>query len=101
MFDVLKNTVLAGVGMGLMTVDKVEELARDMAKSAQLSTDKGEEFVKEAVERAKRGREDLEATVQNAVNDTVKRMNLPSREDITRLETRLAEVEKKLAEQAG
>jgi polyhydroxyalkanoate synthesis regulator phasin len=101
MFDLVKKTLLAGVGLTLMTKDKVEELARDVAKSAQLSADKGQEFVEEAVARAKKGREELDALVQRTVNDAVKKANLASREDIVRLGARLEKLEKLLASKSA
>jgi len=93
MFDLLKRTLLAGVGMGLMTVDKVEELAREIAKSAQLSADKGQEFVDEAVARAQQGRKTLETTVQRYVDEAVRRANLVTRDDLNRVLERLERLE--------
>ena len=88
MIDLMKKTLLAGVGLTLMTKDKVEEVARDIAKSAQLSADKGQEFIDEAVARAKKGRDELNAMVQRAVTEAVKRANLPTRDDSARLAAR-------------
>ncbi len=100
MLDLMKKTLLAGVGLTLMTKDKVEEVARDIAKSAQLSADKGQEFVNEAVARAKRGRDELDTMVQRAVNEAMKRANLPSRDDVAQLTARLEKLEQTLAGKA-
>jgi polyhydroxyalkanoate synthesis regulator phasin len=97
MIDLMKKTLLAGVGLTLMTKDKVEELARDIAKSANLSADKGQEFVNEAVARAKKGREDLEATVQRMVNDMLARTPVATRDDIGKLTARLEQLEQTLS----
>ncbi len=96
MIDLMKKTLLAGVGLTLMTKDKVEEVARDIAKSAQLSADKGQEFIDEAVARAKKGRAELDAMVQRAVTEAVKRANLPTRDDISRLAARVEKLEQNL-----
>jgi polyhydroxyalkanoate synthesis regulator phasin len=101
MIDAVKKMLLAGVGITLMTKDKVEELAREVAKSAQLSTEKGQEFIDEAVARAKKGRAELDALVQRAVNDAVKRANLPSGDDIARLTARLERLEQVLASKSA
>jgi len=96
MFDLIKKTFLAGVGMTLMTKDKVEEVARDLAKSGQLSADKGQQFVEEALARAKKGREELDAMVQRTVNEAVRKADLPSRDDIAQLSARLEKLEQNL-----
>ncbi len=101
MIELMKKTLLAGVGLTLMTKDKVEEMAREMTKSAQMSKEKGEEFVKEAVARAQKGREDLEAAVQRVVSETLKKTNLPTRDDLARLTARIEQLEQTLAARSG
>jgi polyhydroxyalkanoate synthesis regulator phasin len=101
MIELMKKTLLAGVGLTLMTKDKVEEVAREMVKNAQMSRDKGEEFVKEAVARAQKGREDLEATVQRIVKETLKKTNLPTRDDVAELAARIERLEQALAAKSG
>lgn len=98
MIDLLKKTLLAGVGVTLMTKDKVEEMAREIAEAAQLSTDKGQEFVNEAVARAQKGRQDLEATVQRVVQDTLKAAHLPTRDDLSALAARIEQLEQRCGE---
>lgn len=98
MIDLIKKTLLAGVGMTLMTVDKVEQVAREIADAAQLSADKGQEFVDEAVARAKKGRQELEATVQRVVRQTLEKANLPTRDDVAQLAARIEKLEQRLAD---
>jgi len=101
MIDLLKKTLLTGVGMGLLTKDKVEEVAREIAKAANLSSDKGQEFVNEAVARAKKGREDLEATVQKFVKESLRKANLTTHDDLAQLTARLERIEQALAAKPG
>ena len=101
MIDLLKKTLLTGVGLGLMTKDKVEEVAREIAKAANLSSDKGQEFVDEAVARAKKGRADLEATVQKFVKESLRKANLPTQDDMAALTARLDRIEQTLAARPG
>ncbi len=98
MFELIKKTLLAGIGLGLMTRDKVEEVARDLAKSANLSAEKGQEFVDEAVNRAKKSRAELEASFQRVVGDMLRKAEVPTREDVTRLTARIEQLERRLAE---
>ena len=97
MIELVKKTLLTGVGLAYMTKDKIEEIARELAKSAELSKDKGQEFVNEVIERGETARKDLEATVQGLVNDSLEKTNLATREDIDRLVARIEELEAKLA----
>ncbi len=101
MIDLLKKTLLTGVGLGLMTKDKVEEVAREVAKAANLSADKGQEFVEEAVARAKKGRQDLDEAVQKIVKESLRKANLPTRDDIAALSARLEKIERTLTAKPG
>lgn len=84
--------------MTLMTADKVEQVAREIANAAQLSADKGQEFVDEAVARAKKGRQELEATVQRVVRQTLEKANLPTRDDVAQLTARIEKLEQRLTD---
>ena len=97
MIDVIKKTMLLGVGLAAMTKDKVEEYARDLADNAKLSSEKGKQFVDEVVQRAEKAREDLESTVRCAVNDQIKKSDLLTRDDIAKLTERIEQLEQKLA----
>jgi len=93
MIDLLKKTLLTGVGLTLMTKDKVEELAREIANTTQMSADKGQDFVNEAVARAQKGRAEFDATVQRLVQDALRKANVPTREEFDGLRARIEQHE--------
>jgi polyhydroxyalkanoate synthesis regulator phasin len=96
MLNTIERLALAGLGLGLMTTDKAAALARDIAKAARLSTDGAQELVDEAVDRARRGREDLDARIRKIVADTVEKAGLPSREEFAALTARVEKLEQEL-----
>lgn len=93
MFDTVKQGFLTVVGMTLMTKDRVEEAAREFADAAKLSRERGEEFVEEAVARAKRGRAEFETGVERIVNDMLQRMRIPTRGEVDELKARIVRLE--------
>jgi len=97
MSDRVKKTFLAGIGAAAMTMDRVEQMARELANSAQLSSEKGQAFVDEAVARAQKARADMQANVQRMVNDALARTNVATREDIAQLVARIEKLERDLA----
>ena len=96
MFELIKKSLLTGVGLAAMTKDKIEEIARDLAKSAEMSSEKGQEFVDEMVQRGEKARAEFEATVQKLVNDNLSKTDLPTRDDISKLIARIDKLEKRL-----
>lgn len=96
MFDLIKKTMLMGVGLAVMSKEKAESLAREIADAAQLSSDKGQEFVKEVLGKSEKAKKDLQEVVQKYVNEGLKRTNLPTREDLTALQERIEVLERKI-----
>ena len=98
MIDLIKKSFFTGIGLAAMTKEKVEEMARDWAKAAQLSGEKGQEFVQEVLDRSDKARKDFEDTVARYVRDAVKQAKLATHEDILMLNNRIKHLEQKLAE---
>jgi polyhydroxyalkanoate synthesis regulator phasin len=97
MFDLIKKTMLMGVGLAVMSKERAEAMAREVADTAKLSSEKGQEFVNEVVGKSEKMRQELEETVQRVVNENLKRTNLPTRDDIAQLRARIDELERNLA----
>jgi polyhydroxyalkanoate synthesis regulator phasin len=100
MVELIKKTLLAGVGLAALSKEKAEELAREIANATQTSGEKGKEFVDEVVARSNKARKDLEDTIQRYVTEQLKRLNLPTKDDITALNARIEELERSLAAKA-
>ena len=97
MFDLIKKTLLTGVGLAVMSKERAEAMARDIAEAAKLSTEKGQEFVDEVVGRSEKMRKELEETVQRIVNESLKRTDLPTRDDLAQLRARIDKLERTVA----
>lgn len=98
MLDMIKNTMLMGLGMAAMTKDRIEQMARDIADNAKLSSDKGREFVDDVMKRAEQARSDMEGTVSRLVNENLKRVDLASRSDLEAIKSRLDRLEQMLSQ---
>ena len=67
MIDLIKKTLLTGVGLAVMTKDKVEELGRDLVSQAKLSESEGREFVDSLMNQAESARSEFDAEPPDAV----------------------------------
>jgi polyhydroxyalkanoate synthesis regulator phasin len=59
MIDLIKKTLLAGVGLAAMTKDKVEELAEELTEEGELSEKEAKELLNDLLKRSKRAKKDL------------------------------------------
>jgi polyhydroxyalkanoate synthesis regulator phasin len=96
MIDLIKKTLLTGVGLAVMTKEKVEELGRDLASQAKLSENEGREFVDSLVKQSETARDEFEARVGAAVKKAVEGLNLVHKDEFAKLQARVDELSAEL-----
>ena len=94
MFDAINKAFLVGVGLAAMAGEKVEELAKELAEKGKLSEKEARDLAEDMVKKSKQAREDLQARVEKWLEQSLHKMHLPAREDLDRLEARVAKLEK-------
>jgi len=99
MFDIIKKTMLTGVGLAAMTRDKVEELAKGLIEMGDMSEEEGKDLIAELQKKSKQAREDLETKVKDMVQKALKKTDVATKRDIARLEKKIKHIEQK--ESAG
>jgi polyhydroxyalkanoate synthesis regulator phasin len=97
MIDLIKKALLTGVGFAVLTKEKAEELARDLAEQAKFSEQEGREFVDALMKQSETARQDFENRVSAAVGKAVNSLNLASRSEVDALKAQVASLEAKLA----
>ena len=98
MFDLLKKTMLTGIGIASMTKDKIEELGKKISAESKLNEEEGKKMVNDLLKQSEKAREDLENQVQKLVKKALEKLDIPTREDFNRLEKRIIKLEKLRAE---
>ena len=93
MFDLLKKTILAGIGIASMTKDKIEKLGKKISEESKLTAEEGKKFVNDLLKQSEKARENLEAQVQKFVKNALEKLDIPTREDFNRLEKRIKKLE--------
>ena len=91
MIDLLKNAFYTGLGAAELTREKVEEFAKDLAEKGKVSESDVKKFVDEAVAKSEERKEQLRKQLEKITEETMKKMNLVSRNDLEDLEKRLME----------
>ena len=89
MIDLLKNAFYTGLGAAELTREKVEELARDLAEKGKVSESDMKKFVDEAIAKSDERKEQLRKQLEKITEETMKKMNLVSRNDLDALEIRI------------
>jgi len=98
MIDLLKKTILIGIGLASLTREKMEELTDELVRKGELSEKEGRELVDDLLARSKDARKDLEARVEKIMTDTLAKWNIPTRKELAELRQRISVLEQERAE---
>ena len=91
MFEALDKILLAGLGAASMTREKAEKIFDEYVARGQAERGGKSGFVKELMTHAEKARKDLEKMVSEQVHLAISKLDLATKEDISRIEQRLAE----------
>ncbi len=92
MFDLMKKSMLAGIGLALKTWDEVEEMVQDIQKKSEMSETDGRKFLDEARKRYEDAQGKLEKRVETAINDLLKKTNLVTADELKELKKEIREL---------
>jgi polyhydroxyalkanoate synthesis regulator phasin len=81
LLDMVRSAMLAGFGVQ----EKVKEFIDDLVKKGELSESQGAKMVKEWSEKVDRNAEDISKSLNELVQMSLAKMNLPSGKEITEL----------------
>jgi polyhydroxyalkanoate synthesis regulator phasin len=94
MLDFLKRTIWIGAGLAAMTAEKIEETVKEIVSRGQLSEKEGKDLIADLIEKSKKAKKDLSERIENAVQETLQRLKIPSRKEVDELKARIEELEK-------
>lgn len=86
MIDLLKKTVLTGLGVASLTKEKIEEFGKDLTDKGKLTEQEGEKFVQEMLLRADESKESLRKQTELMVKTALEKMHLAKADDIAALQ---------------
>ncbi len=91
MNEIIKKALLTGLGLAFLTKEKIEEVTKEFVKKGKLSQQEGEKLYNELLAKAEESKEEVKKQIENITNETMKKMNLASRDELVALEKRLQE----------
>lgn len=99
MIDLIKKIVFTGVGLTYLTKDKIEALGKEIADQAKLSEKEGKELLDELMKKSEESKKEVASQVEKFVTDSLKKMNLATRDELLKLEKKVQRLSKALKDQ--
>lgn len=95
--DVIKKAMLAGIG----AQEKAKEFIDELVKAGELSKSEGASLVKEWATKAEESTKDMDLKVKDAISAAFEKLNIPTRDDVEKLEKKLQSISARLAKLEG
>ncbi len=97
MFELIKQSMLAGIGLVLKTKDEVEKLATELIEQGKMSEKEGKNFLEAIREKSDDARNKLEKRVEKIVKEILKKVDVASRDELLALKKEIRELKKAIS----
>jgi len=101
MIDLIKKTMLTGIGAAILTKEKIEELAQELVDRGKLSEQEGEKIVREMIDKTEESKKDLQNQIDQLIEAALARMQLVRASDIENLQGEINSLRKEIEELRG
>lgn len=97
MEDLFKKFLYTGVGLVSHNAEMLQNSVKDLIEKGKLSEEEGRKVVDDLVDDTNNKREEFEGRLKGLVDGILGKLDLPSREEISGLKSRISELEEDLA----
>jgi polyhydroxyalkanoate synthesis regulator phasin len=101
MLNIIKKSMLTGIGLALIAKDEVEDLARELVNKGKMSENEGTKFLEDLQKRYDETQTKLEEKVQKAVKDFMKKADVVTSDELKGLKKEIRELKKAISEGPG
>ena len=95
--DLIKKTLLTGVGLALKTWDEVEDLAKELVEKGKMTEKDGNKFVKDLQKRYEETQKKLETRVEKTVKDFLKKADVVTGDELKAVKKEVRELKKMIS----
>ncbi len=89
MLDTVQRLMEAGLGAFSVTREKAEQVFDEMVRRGQMEKGGRDQFVKDLVDAAGQTRSEMETLIASEMHKVLVKLNLPTREDLARVEAKI------------
>jgi polyhydroxyalkanoate synthesis regulator phasin len=95
MKDILRKTILFGLGLGAITRDKAESLVKDLRKKGYFDEKEGKKLVNDIISESLRTQKKINDYVRSHVKEAMDSAPFATKQDLKNLEKRLSKKKKR------
>ncbi len=93
MHELLHRILYTGIGLAALTEKKAKEIADDLVRKGEVSSDEGKKLAQELLDKAKHHGEEFRKAVNEEVSKVIAHTHLVSRDEYEKLLARVEQLE--------
>ncbi|OAB42853.1 phasin family protein [Paenibacillus glacialis] len=98
MSDLFKKAVSLGLGLTMVSKEKVEKIVDDLVTRGELAPEESKALVNRLIERGEVEQGQFKTLIHEQVNRILKELHVPTANDLLNLEQRIAALESRIVE---
>lgn len=96
MIDLIKKTILAGIGVAVLTAEKVHEVTHRFVEEGKISTEEAEKLADELAQAGERQLDEMSGKMSETIRKGLESIELVRKKDFDALLARVEAMEAKL-----
>ena len=98
MLNIIKKSMLTGIGLALIAKDEVQDLAKELGNKGKMSENEGTKFLEDLQKRYDETQKKLEEKIQQAVKDFMKKADVVTGDELKGLKKEIRDLKKAISE---
>jgi polyhydroxyalkanoate synthesis regulator phasin len=96
MLDIIKKTMLTGIGIAMKTKDELDEWVKEIVKKGEISEKEGKNILDDIKEKSEKAQKEFEEKIESKFKDLFKKADIATRDEINDLKKEIQELRKTL-----
>jgi len=97
MIELVKKSMMSGLGLALMAKDEAESLAQEWIKQGKMTEEEGKRFLEELLARYGETQQKMEERVGKTVKDILKRADIVTGDELKSLKKEIRDLKKAIS----
>ncbi|QGY46422.1 hypothetical protein GM418_22990 [Maribellus comscasis] len=85
MIELLKKGILTGIGFGLLTKDKIQDLVKKTAEEAKLSEEEARKLADELLKQSEEAKQNLDKKIDERIKKYIDSLGLATKKDVDKI----------------
>lgn len=97
MFEIIRKGLMAGLGVTIVTKEKVEAATKRFVTDGKISREEAERFAQDLVDSGRKQWEEFQNSLMEAIKKAIEGLDVATKDDIEGISRRLKDLEDRVA----